>query len=156
MLTDQTLIDAIDKSPLSPEDKQHWKELLSKLNQNQKERLHHSLTAKTEICRAINLIERALKVISEAEAEAKAEVSKEDKSESEKNQLLKELEEIKTKEEEIIMDEETLKKKQEETHSQISQIRQDLKNLSLEVHNQPPPSYQQPSTPSIPQIKKEK
>jgi DNA repair exonuclease SbcCD ATPase subunit len=155
MISDQVLIEAIDKSPLSQEDKQHWKDLLSKLSDQQRDQLHHSLLAKTEIRRAITLIEKALEIISEAEEEAEEEVKKEDKSKTEKQELLKELKEIKAKEDEIIMDEETLKKKQEETNQQIIEIRDNLKQLSLDVHGQPPPSYnkdQQP--PSIPQLKK--
>ena len=145
MIDDQTLLDTIDKSPLTPEDKQHWKDLLPKLNENQKKHLLHSLQSKTEIKKVINLIERALKVISEAEAEAETEVKQENKEDQEKTDLLKELDEIRKKEESLELDEETLKKRQEETNNQITQIRETLKQLSQEVHGQPPPSYQQPS-----------
>ena len=154
MISDKTLIEAIDKSPLSPEDKEHWKKLLAKLNEDQRERLEHSLAAKTEIRRAINLIERALKIISEAEAEAEAEVQKDEDSKKEKDELLQELEEIKDKESEMFLDEQPLKKKQEETHQEISKIRDELKTLSLEVHGQTPPSYQTPPLPKLPQIKR--
>jgi DNA repair exonuclease SbcCD ATPase subunit len=156
MIDYQLIIDAIEKSPLSPEDKQHWKKLLPKLNEKQKEHLLHSLTAKTEITRAIVLIERALKIISQAETEAETEVKKEKTEDTEKEKLLKELEEIKKKEEEILLDEDALIKKQEETKAQISEIRDTLKQLSMDVHGQPPPSYQQPHPTPIPQLKKEK
>lgn len=150
MITDQKLIESIDKSSLSDEDKQHWKDLIPKLNQDQRERFYHSITAKTEIRRAITLIEKALEIITQAEEEAEQEVKKEKTDKSEKDQLLKELEEIKTKEDEIIMDEEALKKKQDETNKQINEIRDSLKQLSIEVHGQPPPSQSQPT--SIPQL----
>lgn len=152
MISDQALIDAIDNSPLSSQDKEHWKNLLPKLSDDQKERFHHSITAKTEIRKVIDLIEKALKIIAEAEQEAEEEVKKEKTTKTEKDQLLKELEEIKGKEDEIIMDEEALKKKQNETNAQISQIRDTLKQLSLEVKGEPPPSQKQ-SDP-IPQLEK--
>lgn len=155
MIPDQKLTDAIDKSPLSTEDKQHWKALLPKLTDDQRERLHHSLIAKTEIRRAIYLIEKALKIIAEAEEEAESEVKKEDTTKQEKDELLKELEEIKKKEDEILLDENQLKQKHLETQAQIKNIRNSLKQLSMEVHGAPPPSYnQQPTPPSIPQIQK--
>ncbi len=153
MIDDPQLIEAIDKSPLSPEDKQHWKDILYKLNSEQRERLHHSLTSKTEIKRAINLIERALKIISEAEQEAEQEVQKEQEDKSDKDKLLKELEEIRKTEEDILLDENQLKQKQEETKAEILQIREDIKKLSMEAHGTPPPSYVGPSA-QIPQLRK--
>lgn len=154
MIADQLLSEAIDKSPLSVEDKEHWKSLLPKLDVDQRERLHHSLSAKTEITRAINLIEKALKIITEAEAEAEAEVTKEEEQKSEREALMKELEAIKDAEEKILLDEDSLKKKHQETKEAIDKIRQELHNLSVEVHGAPPPSYSgQPSQP-IPQLEK--
>jgi len=70
MIDDQTLTKTIDDSPLTSEDKEHWKKLLPKLDENHRQRLSHSLSAKTEISRAITLIEKALKIISEAETDA--------------------------------------------------------------------------------------
>lgn len=147
MPSDQNLIQALDQSPLSPEDINHWKKLLPKLNTEQKERLLHNLTTKTEIKRIINLIEKALKIIAEAENEAQREISSEKTQNQEKDELLKELEEIKSKENEILFDEKTLKQKQTHTNQEIARIREELKNLSLEVQGQTPPSYQklQPS-----------
>ena len=147
MIDDKTLKEAIEESPLSQEDKIHWLKLLVKLNPNQRERLHHSLTAKTEIAKAISLIERALDVIASAEKEAEEEVKREDETSREKQELLQDLEEIKDKEGEILMDEEELKKKQEETKNQIQIIRDELRKLSLEVHGVAPPSYQTPLSP---------
>lgn len=154
MISDQALIAAIDNSPLTPEDKQHWKAIIPKLTSDQRERLLHSLTSKTEIRKAINLIERALKIIAQAEAEAEQEVSKEQTQDDEKKELLKELEEIKKQEESILMDEDSLRKQQEQTLQEISKIRQDLQQLSLEAHGSAPPSYQTPPAPSIPQLNK--
>jgi predicted RNase H-like nuclease (RuvC/YqgF family) len=154
MIDNQTLIDAIEKSPLKPEDKDHWKSLLPKLTDEQKSRLHHSLAVKTEISRAISLIEKALNIIAEAESEAEKEVKKEEEAKLEKKQLLEELEAIKEKEDEILLDEEVLKKKQEETQAQIEAIRQELHDLSVEIHGAPPPSYsKKPPSPQIPQLK---
>lgn len=142
MIDDQTLVRAIFDSPLTEDDKRHWRLLLPRLKPEQRERLHHSLTAKTEISRAIKLIEKALNIIAEAEAEAEEEVKKEEVQKKERQELLSELEEIKEKEEEILLDEETLKLKQEETRAQIAKIREELRKLSVEVHGQAPPSYQ--------------
>jgi cellulose biosynthesis protein BcsQ len=153
MINNQTLLEAIDKSPLKPEDKEHWKTLLPKLNNDQKSRLHHSLAVKTEVSRAIKLIERALDIISQAEAEAEEEIKKEEGTKKEREQLLEELEEIKEKEDEILLDEQTLKKKQIASQAEIQKIRDELRNLSLEVHGQPPPSYTEPKPKSIPQLK---
>jgi chromosome segregation ATPase len=152
MLDDNTLIQAIDKSPLKPEDKEHWKNILYKLNSDQKERLLNSLTSKTEIYRVIGLIERALKIISQAEQDAEAEIKEEKETNTEKEELLKELEEIKNTEHKIELDEESLKKQQQETQDQITKLRQDLHQLSMEAHGAPPPSYV--PGPQIPQLQK--
>lgn len=153
MINDQTLTKAIQKSPLSEKDKQHWLTLLPKLNSEQKERLLHSLTAKTEISSAIKLIEKALNIIAEAEEEAEAEVKEEEKSKRERKELLQELDEIKKKEDKILLDEEQLKQKQNETNAQIKKIRQELHTLSMEVHGSPPPSYNQQLPQPLPQLK---
>lgn len=143
MLDDQTLVQAIISSPLSLDDKEHWRKLLGKLTPDQRKRLHHSLLAKTEIARAVNLIERALAIIAEAEADAEQEVQNEEEKKRERQALMRELEEIKDKEEEILMDEESLRKKHEETQAQIAAIREELRKLSIEAHGEPPPSYNQ-------------
>ena len=150
MIEDQALLDAINKSPLSDEDKDHWHSLLPKLTSEQRERLYHSLTAKTEISRAIKLIKKALEIIAEAEAEAEQEVHEEEEKKKEKEELLQELEEIKEKEEEILFDEKALKQRQMETQAEIEKIRAELKALSMEVHGQPPPSYQPPQQQGAP------
>ena len=149
MLDDQILTDAINNSPLTDQDKDHWVSLLPKLNQGQREQLFHSLTAKTEIAKVIELIERALQIIAQAEEEAEAEVRTEEEKAKEKQDLLHELEAIRESEEEILFDEETLLKKQGENQAQIEKIREELRHLSLEVHGEPPPSNQnQPPAPS--------
>lgn len=153
MIDDPTLIKVISRSPLSKDDKKHWRQLLPKLSADRRERLHHSLTAKTEIFHAIQLIKKALKIISEAEEEAEKEVRQEKKQQLEKEKLLKELNQIKKKEEEIILDKDQLKAKQQETQNQLKAIRRELKKISLEVHGQAPPSYNQNNKP-IPQLKK--
>src|SRR3989344_1246863 len=142
MLDDQILADAINNSPLTDQDKDHWVSLLPKLNQGQREQLFHSLTAKTEIARAIDLIERALAIIAQAEEEAETEVRTEEEKAKEKQDLLKELEAIRESEDEILLDEETLLKKQVENQAQIEKIREELRHLSMEVHGEPPPSAQ--------------
>lgn len=144
MSNDQDLKAAIDNSPLSDEDKQHWHELLPKLNSDQRERLYHNLISKTQVYKAIKLIEKALDIIAQAEKEAEKEVKKEEEEKSDKQKLLQELEDIQKKEDEILMDEESLKQKQQETKAEIQKIREELRNLSVEIHGQPPPSYQQP------------
>ncbi len=154
MIDDQTILIAIDKSPLSPEDKEHWKMLLTKLKPTHRERLLHSLTAKTEISRAVGLIEKALTVINEAEAEAEDEIKKEKVAKEQRQEMLQDLEEIKQKEDEIILDEEELKQKHQETKSEIERLRQELKALSVEVHGQAPPSYSKQPSQSIPQLEK--
>lgn len=154
MIDDQTLLEAIDKSPLKPRDKEHWKTCVPKLNSEQRGRFHHSLTAKTEITRAIKLIEKALNIIAEAEAEAEADVKKEEETKKDKEGLLQELEEIKKKEEKNLLDKKQLKQKQEETKTQIEGIRQELRTLSMEVHGQPPPSYGEPKPESLPSLER--
>ena len=74
-MDDNIIISAINNSPLSDEDKAHWQEMLPKLDNDQRNRLHHSLTAKTEITKAIKAVENALQIIEDAEKEAEDTVS---------------------------------------------------------------------------------
>lgn len=136
---DHKLQKAIANSPLSDEDKAHWRDLLPKMDDEHKEKLLNTLIVKTQVSKAVRLISKALDIIEDAEAEAEEEVKEE--RQSEKDQLMQELKEIKEDEEDILANEANLKKMQEENQKKMEGLRTELSQLSQKVHGAPPPSY---------------
>jgi hypothetical protein len=139
---DTKLIKLIDDSPLKSEDKEHWKTLLPKLNEDQKKQFEHSVSAKTEVVKVIGMIDDALSIIEKAESAAKSETPEPppppapqakpdeyDKIPSLKDKKIEDASKV------------NLQKDREETQKRLEAIRQELKSLSEATHGAPPPSY---------------
>lgn len=154
-----TLTTVIDQSPLTPADKSHWVGLLPKLTEEQKEQLHHALVAKTQILKTISLIEKALKIIEDAEAEAEKEFEEEGQPLTppsvppmgtmpaqlpplpgvQKEEMANLHQDIQSGD----MPHDDLKDLHKESQDKLQSLRDELKNLSQEVQGTPPPSYTQ-------------
>ncbi|QQS39365.1 hypothetical protein IPM62_02015 [Candidatus Woesebacteria bacterium] len=138
---DNSLLTLIDKSPLSPDDKEHWKLILPKLTDDQKEQLHHSLSVKIDIASAKAAIDRALKIIADAEAEAGEYPPSEDVTNKAKEEITKEIETNNP----MMVEPTEITKEELTSHSNVAQeqlekLRAELAQISLDAHGAPPPS----------------
>lgn len=135
----------LQNSPLSAADKAHWLEIFPKLSEDQKNRLIHILTTKTDIAKAQNAIQSALDVITEAEAEAEADIKKEEAAKKATDELKKEI-----NSENLHMpklnEAEINKKKLEESKAiaaqKLATLREELAQISQASGGSLPPSHQ--------------
>ena len=141
MVTDDQIKKAIADSPLINEDKDHWLEILPKLNESQRTRFHHCLVTKTDVASAKAAIKRALAIIDEAESEASDDIAKEKAQSMAKEELVKEIESknpMMPKPEEVTSKE--LIEHRKEANVKLEDLRAELAQISQEAHGTPPPS----------------
>lgn len=147
-LDTKEIIKLINASPLTEEDKAHWLEMLPKLTIDQKERLTHSIKAKTDIASAKAAIDRALAIIDQAEAEAESDLAEPDVKETAlseaKEELTKEIDAnnpMMPTDDLVTVDQ--LEQSKTDADSKLKDLRQELAALSQEATGSTPPSYQQ-------------
>jgi hypothetical protein len=139
-MQDSNIIKAISASPLSKEDKEHWIDILPKLNDDQKTRLLHSLIAKTDIASAKLSIDNAISIIDVAEKEVENESKDEVVEKQKKEELMKKLDES----EESVgtpVTKEQLSDEKSKAESRLQDLRDELSNISLDALGSSPPSY---------------
>lgn len=143
------MILVIDKSPISDEDKTHWKSILHKMTDGQKVRLKRNLIEKTEVAKAISEIKATLDIISIAEKEAQEEIDSENKEQAPVPQTPTPVPMTQTQEgqpPEVKVDlesKENLERIKQENEAKLAILRNEIKQISLASHGQLPPSYQQ-------------
>lgn len=116
------------------------------MSEEQKKRFLETLTTKTEVSQAINSIKRALKIVAEAEAEAREEEKIEEAErlkEVEKEKLLRELETSPHIDQNVPADtRQDLLEHQKKTEAKLTKLREELSRISQEIQGTPPPSFQ--------------
>lgn len=143
---DDQVISAIDNSSLTLEDKNHWKELLPKMNNNQKSRFLDIIITKTQVKSAINSIKRALEIIDEAEAEAEeedksADTSTQENLKKESVDLLDKLEQNPHIKKPTPDTQVALQKQKQISEAKLVKLRTELKQISQTLQGSAPPSY---------------
>lgn len=142
-MDNQKLFTLLAESPLTPEEQEHWKRIIPILTEDQKQQLEHILSTKIEVTHAIDLIQKSLDIISEAEAEAEYESGADEATANEpttapqtppQDELHKQIEE-KTGHQSPFT-EEKLVQMHTETKQRLEQLRQELGSLSTQATQQ--------------------
>lgn len=148
VMNDQKILTAINKSPLAEKDKQYWKDLLSKMTEEQKQRFYHTVLVKTDIKRASEEIGSALNIINQALEEEQTDTDSAPKSEEKKpapgvvQEIVSNSKADKHIPDDKMDDHQAIKEKHQEVQNRLQELRNELSQISQEVNGQTPPSYQ--------------
>lgn len=145
-MDDQKIVTAIDRSPLQPEDKQYWKQILNQMSLEQKQRFYHTVVVKTDVKRASQEIASALNIINKAleEEQTSDQQPAKPRVQTQPSVIQEMVEQTNVKDhvpEQKLDDPQALQEHHQDTQKRLEELRAELANLSQEVNGQTPPSY---------------